>query len=95
MLRALLVLSLALLLSTSLLWRNLSASKAEAAKLRSSVAALQASAARSSRANALRSKLLAEATAAQVESAKALERALAGSPEWAATQVPREVQDAP
>lgn len=80
--------------SNWLTWRKLSASKAEAAKLRSTVQALEESADRSSRAMAEQRRQLARAESARVAAAQALERALAASPDWAAAPVPQEVQDA-
>lgn len=82
------------LLSALQTWR-LSESKAEAAKLRSTVLALESTLERNSRANAVHKKLLVQAKAEAQASAVALERALAASAEWAATPVPQEVQDAP
>lgn len=89
------ILALLLALTTAWLWQTRSAALDEAARLRSSVLALEASAARASRASAVRSKQLEAARAAEVTAARALERALERSPDWAATQVPPEVQNAP
>lgn len=86
------------LLTSALLgwtWQSRSAALDEATRLRSTVRALEASAARASRASAERSKRLEAARAAEVTAARALERALERSPDWAATQVPPEVQNAP
>ena len=80
--------------SNWLMWQKLAASKDEAARLRSSVQALEDSADRSSRAIALWKRRAAAAEASKVRSAQALERALAASPDWAAMPVPQEVQDA-
>jgi hypothetical protein len=95
MLRLLLALCLALLLSTCLLWQRNSSLKAEEARLRLSVQALEISAARNSRANAVHKKLLATAHEAEVKASVVMEQALVASPDWAATLVPQEVQDAP
>jgi len=93
-------LSLALILAAALAsnwwtWQKLTASQAEATKLRSSVQALVDSAARSTRALAEQRKRLAASEVSRVAAAQALERALAASPDWAATPVPPEVQNAP
>lgn len=74
--------------------QRLSESKAEAARLRLSVQALEESAARSSRAMAVQRRRLAQSESARVAAAQALERALAESPDWAAMPVPQGVQDA-
>ncbi len=78
-------------------WR-LSASQAEATKLRSTVQALESTLERNSRATAVHKKLLVKAQAEARASAMALEQALTATQavrDWAATPVPQEVQDAP
>lgn len=85
----------ALLLLLALQTWRLSGSQAEAAKLRSTVQALESTLDRNSRATAAHKKALVKAQAEATASAAALERALAASPEWAAGSVPLEVQNAP
>lgn len=79
---------------TAWTWQRLSDSRDEAARLRSSVQALEESAVRSSRAMAAYRLRQAASESTRVALAQALERALAASPDWAATPVPPEVQDA-
>jgi hypothetical protein len=98
MIRILLALVAALLLVSGLQTWRLSTARDEVAKLRSTVQALEGTLVRNSRATAAHKKALVRAQAESRASTAALERALAASPavaEWAATPVPKEVQDAP
>jgi hypothetical protein len=88
------LLALAVACSVLQTWR-LSESQAAEAKLRSTVQVLEVTLDRNSRATAVHRKALVQAQAKALAASQALERALAASPEWSATPVPREIQDAP